>query len=153
MQHQAWFMQCWNWTQGSTHSKTALCQTSQLSSPAYWVLLFIVYCVCVGTHILAHVFKSKDNLWELVLQSTVWVSGIQRRYSGCWQVPLPAEPSCWPLHIFLNYQTCHHLSIEDQLECPQVFTFCHYTLGTAKATIFTQTYSLSLKKCVVCTIW
>ena len=34
-----------------------------------------------------------------------------------------------------------------------MFTFCHYTLGTAKATIFTQTYSLSLKKCVVCTIW
>lgn len=51
-------------------------------------------------------WRSKGNMWESVLSSTVWVLGIELRLVH--QALLPAKPFCWPsssrflMHISLT---------------------------------------------------
>lgn len=37
---------------------------------------------CAWLHTIPRVCRPEDNLWELVLFSTMWVSGIERKLSG-----------------------------------------------------------------------
>lgn len=63
-------------------------------------------CVCVCVR---YLLWSEDNLLKSLL-STMWVQRIKLRPSVLWQVPLLAEPYCWPkigdiLSPFLNVIT------------------------------------------------
>lgn len=50
----------------------------------------------MGAHVIVHIWRSKDNLWELTLSFTVWVLGIEPMSSGVTAGPLPTEPSPGP---------------------------------------------------------
>jgi hypothetical protein len=47
-------------------------------------------------HMYMHIWRSKDNLWELTLSFTVWVLGIEPMSSGVAAGPLSTELSPGP---------------------------------------------------------
>ena len=68
------------------------------------------------TGAIACVWRSEDNLWELVLASTTWVLGTGLCCQRWQQAPLPTEPS-HALKIFFNLLVLLLLFLRQGLNC------------------------------------
>lgn len=93
----------------------------------------ISLCVCLCTHIKAHVWRLWDNLWGLVIS-------LQHVYPwDCkvwWQVPLLTKPSHWPqceaffclfVYVFCFFGVCLYVRVPVWSSCMAHWRFSSVT--------------------------